>query len=79
KSLLKIHRQLEELAAEKIAVKTPARDILAISKARLEVVVKIKDLIVVLEKIRPSTGEKDLSELLRELVEEPSGSSTQSP
>lgn len=79
-SLLKIHQQLEEVAAEKMAAKTPARDILAISKARLEVVAKIKDVVIALEKVRPSEGEKDFSDLLRELVEQkPESEPTQSP
>ncbi|MCS6783801.1 MAG: hypothetical protein N3H84_01795 [Candidatus Caldarchaeum sp.] len=68
-NLLEIHHQLEAVAAEKMASKTPARDMVAIAKARLEVIVKIKDIALALEKFRPSTAEKDLSELLRELVD----------
>lgn len=69
-SLFRIHEQLEAIAEEKIGGKTPAREILALAKARLEVVAKIKDIIVTLEKLRPTAEEKDFTELLRKLVDE---------
>lgn len=71
KSLLRIHRELETVAGEKMSGGASARDILTLAKARLEVISKTKDIIIALEKIGSSTEEKDLTTLLRDLVEQP--------
>ncbi|MDJ0270965.1 MAG: hypothetical protein QXN23_03605 [Candidatus Caldarchaeum sp.] len=70
KSLLRIHRELETVAEEKMSSGASARDILTLAKARLEVIAKTKDIIIALEKISSSAEEKDLSTLLKELAEQ---------
>ncbi|MEM4288012.1 MAG: hypothetical protein QXV97_04315 [Candidatus Caldarchaeum sp.] len=68
--LKNLYDQLEIIAGEQDVEKISARDFLAFVNARLDIIAKIKDVVLSLEKLKPSKETKDLSTLLQQLVEQ---------
>ncbi|MEM4383594.1 MAG: hypothetical protein QXU44_06030 [Candidatus Caldarchaeum sp.] len=65
-----LYEQLELMAGEKAVENMAMRDFLASVNARLDIIAKIKDVLMALEKLKPSTEATDISALLQQLVGE---------
>ncbi|MEM4294674.1 MAG: hypothetical protein QXX19_02755 [Candidatus Caldarchaeum sp.] len=68
--LKNLYDQLETMTSLHPPEELPTRDYLATVNTRLDIIARIKDVLVSLEKLKPSAEQKDLSALLQQLVEE---------
>ncbi|MCS7137229.1 MAG: hypothetical protein NZ941_02540 [Candidatus Caldarchaeum sp.] len=66
--LKNLYDQLETLTTQ--LEEMPTREFLASVNTRLDIIARMKDILITLEKLRPSSESQDLSTLLQQLVEE---------